>query len=59
MGKFLNEVEFRNAMRASREYVPYLRTLYSQMIKTGHPILAANVCAFVLRQGDDNFFSKS
>jgi len=58
MNKTLDEEEFSDAMRARRNYAPYLRTLYSQMLKTGHPVLAANVCAYVLRQGDDAFFAK-
>lgn len=58
MNKTLTEDEFSDAMRARREYGPYLRTLYAQMIKTGHPVMAANVCAFVLRRGDDPFFAK-
>lgn len=58
MNKTLTEIEFNDAMRARRDYIPYLRTLYGQMIKTGHPVMAANVCAYVLRRGDDSFFAK-
>lgn len=58
LDKSLTEEEFYDAMRARREYGPYLRTLYAQMIKTGHPVMAANVCAYVLRREDDVFFAK-
>ena len=58
MNKTLGTDEFNDAMRARREYIPYLRTLFTQMIKTDHPRLAANVCAYVLRKGNDNFFAK-
>jgi len=54
----LTPAMFHKAMRKRRGNPTYLRTLYSRMIQTGHPKLAANVCAYVLRQGDDTFFSK-
>ncbi|WP_458790845.1 hypothetical protein [Yoonia sp. MH D7] len=57
MNKTLTEHSFINAMQARRNHIPYLRTLYTQMIKTGHPVLAANVCTYVLRQGDNPFFA--
>ncbi len=58
MNKSLTEEEFHDAMRARRDYPPYLRVLYIQMIKRSHPVMAANVCAYVLRGGDDAFFAK-
>ena len=58
MNKTLTENGFNDAVRNRRDHGPYLRTLYMRMIQTGHPKLAANVCAYVLRQGDDPFFAK-
>ena len=49
---------FNNAMRKGRDNPTYLLNPYSSMIKTGHPKLAANVCAYVLRSGDDTFFAR-
>ena len=49
---------FNNAMRKGRDNPTYLLNQYSSMIKTGHPKLAANVCAYVLRSGDDIFFAR-
>ena len=54
----LTEDMFNDAMRKRRDYAPYLRNLYSRMLQTGHPKLAANVCAHALRHGDDTFFAK-
>ncbi len=58
MNKTLTEGEFLKAMSARRDHIPYLRTLYAHMIKTDHPVMAANVCAYVLRKGEDAFFAK-
>lgn len=58
MNKTLTEVAFHVAMRKRRAYGPYLRTLYMRMIQTGHPKMAANVCAYVLRDKEDPFFAK-
>jgi len=58
MNKTLTSEDFNKAMRARRDNIRYLRTLYSHMIKTDHPMLAANVCAYVLRKGDDTFFAQ-
>lgn len=55
----LTEDMFNAMMRKRRDYGPYLRTLYTRMVQTGHPVLAANVCAHVLRDSDDKFFAKS
>lgn len=54
----LTEDMFNAMMRKRRDYGPYLRTLYTRMVQTGHPVLAANVCANVLRDSDDKFFAK-
>lgn len=54
----LTEDMFNAMMRKRRDYGPYLRTLYTRMVQTGHPVLAANVCAHVLRDSDDKFFAK-
>ena len=58
MFKTLDLDMFNNAMRKGRDNPTYLRNPYSSMIKTGHPKLAANVCAYVLRSGDDTFFAR-
>lgn len=49
---------FSTMIRKRRENSTYLRNLYTRMIQTNHPKMAANVCAFVLRQRDDTFFAK-
>ena len=54
----LTEDMFNAMMRKRRDYGPYLRTLYTRMVQTGHPVLAANVCAHVLHDSDDKFFAK-
>ena len=54
----LTEDMFNAMMRKRRDYGPYLRTLYARMEQTGHPVLAAKVCAHVLRDSDDKFFAK-
>ena len=58
MFKTLDLDMFNNAMRKRRDNPTYLSNPYSSMIKTGHPKLAANVCAYVLRSGDDTFFAR-
>ena len=58
MFKTLDLDMFNNAMRKGRDNPTYLLNPYSSMIKTGHPKLAANVCAYVLRSGDDTFFAR-
>ncbi len=49
---------YTKILRARRDSVGYLRFLFTNMSRSNHPVLAANVCAHVLRQSDDNFFAK-
>lgn len=58
MTKTLTEGGFNTILRARRDYALYLRSLYLHMIKTDHPVMAANVCAYVLRKEHDTFFAK-
>ena len=58
MFKTLDLDMFNNAMRKGRDNPTYLLNPYSSMIKTGHPKLVANVCAYVLRSGNDTFFAR-
>ncbi|MFT5650405.1 MAG: hypothetical protein ACJAXK_000819 [Yoonia sp.] len=58
MFKTLDLDTFNKAMRKRRDNPTYLRNLYTRMIQTGHPKLAANVCAYVLRSGDQAFFAR-
>lgn len=57
MNKTLTEEIFNTLRRARRENITYLRNLYTRMMATDHPTLAANVCVFALRLGDNAFFS--
>lgn len=52
----LNRLAFARLNRARRTQKGYLRSLYKRAYQTGHPVLAANVCAYALRDGDDQFF---
>lgn len=54
----LTTVKFAHAMRMRNTQKGFLRSLFQKAVQTGHPVLAANVCTHVLRQGDDPFFSK-
>lgn len=56
MNGTLDTVNFAILMRGRRGYAPYLRWLYTQMIRREHPRLAAAVCVHVLRKTDDPFF---
>lgn len=58
MDNTLTDQMFNSAMRERRTNDAYIRTLYSRMMATDHPILAANVCAYVLRTRENEFFAK-
>ena len=53
----LSDVSFARMMRARRNYPPYLRNLFNQMMKRERPRMAANVCAFAVRLGFKKFFT--
>lgn len=57
MDNTLTPLTFAKAIRARRDHKGYLRMLFQKAIQTGHPALAANVCAYVLRSGNDTFFA--
>ena len=52
----LNRLTFAKMIRARRTQKGYLRSLYKKAFQTGHPVMAANACAYGLRLGDDPFF---
>lgn len=54
----LDATSFAKLIRARRTHLRYRRGLFGQMIRRGHPVLAANVAAYVLREGPDAFYSK-
>lgn len=56
MDKTLDAAKFAKAYRARRENILYLVNLFKRMIQTDHPKLAANVCAYALRNHDNQFF---
>ncbi|WP_339931367.1 phosphoadenosine phosphosulfate reductase [Yoonia sp. 208BN28-4] len=58
MDDTLDTASFAKLIRARRSHIRYRRGLFSQMIRRDHPVLAANVAAYVLREGPDGFFSK-
>ncbi len=58
MDDALDGSRFRKLLRARRYDQNYTRSLIRQLIKTGHPRLAITICNYMLRRGDDAFFSK-
>ncbi len=58
MNDTLTVKSFATLIRARRNHVRYRRGLFTQMIRRDHPVLAANVAAYVLREGPDPFFRK-
>jgi len=52
----LDRLSFARMTRARRTQKGYLRALYKKAFQTGHPVMAANACAYGLRLGDDPFF---
>lgn len=53
----LTRQRFARMMRQRHRYAPYLRVLVNRAIQQDHPVMAANVCAYVLRKGKDSFFA--
>ncbi|SEW17192.1 hypothetical protein SAMN04488515_1390 [Cognatiyoonia koreensis] len=58
MNGTLTAKAFAKAMRARWNQKTVVRTLFQRAFQTGHKQLAANVCAFVLRQSDDPYFAE-
>jgi len=58
MTKTLTEAKFHTAMRSRRDHEPYLRVIFSRLIRTNHHQLAANLCAYILRKSPNNFFTR-
>lgn len=56
MDRTLTRFNFAKMMRARRSQMTFMRALHRRAMQTGHPVLAANVCAHALRKTDDAFF---
>lgn len=54
----LDQALHTKAMKARRTNNSYLRFLFMRMLRSGHPVMAANICSHVLKRTDDAFFTK-
>ncbi len=52
----LSPAAFRRLIQPIKGYGTYVRTLHKRAMDTGHPQLAANLAAAMLRDGPDTFF---
>lgn len=49
---------YSDALQSRRNSTGYMRFLFNQMLRSDHPVMAANVCSYVLKRADDAFFTK-
>ena len=54
----ITEEQYTQALRSRRTNHGYMRFLYTRMVRSDHPVMAANVCAYVLKRSDNEFFGK-
>lgn len=58
MNSELDGAFYSELLRARRDNPAYLRFLFNQMIRADHPVLAANICAHVLRKDHDDYYAE-
>lgn len=58
MAGTLDRLSFAKIIRVRRNHIRYQRGIYAQMVKRGHPVLAANVAAHMMRHAPDAFFAE-